>query len=312
MPDVAPSAAPAAAPAQNTQASSPVAESAESKPKSTSEPSKAANDNSEAKPAPKKWRIKGAGREHEVDSEEKLIALAQMGLGARQAFTEADKIKQENAQWKQRIKESPWDVLAELGLDPRELSEKKLTEIIADQELTDEQRELKALKDKNKSYEQKEAEREKAEHAAQVAKLSEHFRGQYDNDFTKVLNESGLPKTPAVVRRMAELQLEGMKAGEDYEAPLAAVTEMVREEINTNIRETFAAMDGDQILKLLDGTDIANKIRRADLARLRAPASITNARAPAQAAAAAPPGAKEEPKYISRDEWHERLKKITD
>ena len=78
---------------------------------------------------------------------------------------------------------------------------------------------------------------------------------------------SGLPKTPQTLKRVAELMHSALKKG--YELDVATAVDMVRESYQNDMMELYGKLDGDKLVGLL-GEDLAKKIRMYDLQRLKA------------------------------------------
>lgn len=221
--------------------------------------------------------LKIDGKEVVVDSEEKLHALAMKGFGSEKRFAEAARLRKEAEERAAKLKEDPWSVLEELGLDPDDLATKRLSAKMQREMLTPEQREAAELKKKLEAYEAKEkAAKEEAE-KTELTAAQEKYQAELSDSLPKVLAASGLPKTERSIVRIAEKMRDNLKHGIDL--PPERLAEEVREEYLAEFKELFGAMDPDALLKTFDG-DILKKLRRADLSRLKPVPSVSSAPQP--------------------------------
>ena len=185
----------------------------------------------------------------------------------------AQKRFQEVSQEKKRIEEAvknfqkdPAAALEALGVNAHQFAEQFMINKLEEQNMTPEEREARDMKQKLANYEAMEAQRkEQAEvekkKQQQAAKLKE-----YTEKITQALETSGLPKSDATQRRMAEYML--MNTQNNMDLPMESIVEMVREDYLADLKDMFANASGDQVLNTL-GKDLADKIRKADLAQLK-------------------------------------------
>jgi hypothetical protein len=121
------------------------------------------------------------------------------------------------------------------------------------------EKEIKSLKDaqakEKKEFEEREFQR-----------LQDAAYEQYDTQINKALETGGLPKSPYVIKKMAEYLLIGLQNGKDVTAD--DVLPMVREEIQNDIKEMFAVLP-DELVEQMVGKDKLTSLRKRAVAKAK-------------------------------------------
>jgi hypothetical protein len=160
----------------------------------------------EPKEPPKKYKVKDGDDELEVDESE-LVRGYQRARAATKRFEEAAALRSQMEGVIKSLKSDTIGTLKRLGIDPRTLSEGYLKQVLEDEML--QQQDPRAYKLRKQ---QQELEREKAELAEwRKQKEQEKFDAQkrqaaarLEKLFIEAMESSKLPKSPFVVKRMAE------------------------------------------------------------------------------------------------------------
>lgn len=158
-------------------------------------------------------------------------------------------------------------LIKELGADEKEIAaavieeeienSKKSPEQLEKEKLAEELRELKEQREREKkSWEEREKERLYGEQAE-----------RYDMLVSKAIESSDLPKSPYVVKKMADYMLLGLENGVDVHPD--DVINLVREEIQSDIQQMFAVMPEEVVEKLI-GKDVLGKLRKKNVAKAKA------------------------------------------
>jgi len=210
-------------------------------------------------------KLKVDGQEFELPESE-VITLAQQGKSAGKRFQEAAAAKKEAEQIVNFLKANPKEAMRKLGIDPRKFSEDTLMEIITQEQMSPEQR--KAIENENrlKEYEAREKQAQEQSRQAQLAELERSHMESYDKMFVQALTESGLPKTPYTVKRMAELTLVNVKRGLNLEP--SQLAKIVREDYQNEMKALYGQADGDALLELL-GKEGVKKLSKAQLTQYK-------------------------------------------
>lgn len=216
----------------------------------------------------KKLKLKVDGKEIEesldFDNDEELIRNLQLAkMGQKRAQEKADLEKQVKAFF-EAFDKDPFQAMKDLGKDPNKVIDdyinqqmeqaKKTPEQIAKEQLEQELQQLKS-----------EREREKQDiQAKELERLQQAAFTQYDLEMEQALTKSELPKTPYTVKKMADYMLVALQAG--YDVKPADVIDIVREEMNSDMKEMFASLPEDKIEALL-GEQVLNKLRKRRVAK---------------------------------------------
>ena len=164
------------------------------------------------------------------------------------------------------IQTNPFELLKRAGYDPRQLAEEYLTQAIEEDMLPENEKELRKVR-----YEKEELERQYKEELSrreqeQMDVAIQQAQQEISNNIIDALENSSLPKSPEVVKRIANYMLIAEQKG-----------------INVNPKQVIPLVEEDfrnlnsQILRSLDptkrisyiGEDLLKQIRQDDLARLK-------------------------------------------
>ena len=185
-------------------------------------------------------------KEIDLSNEKELIRELQLAAAGREAMNETAELKKLFSQEIGRMKQDPWAVLEELGLNPDELAEMRIQQRIEEMKKSPEQienekmrKELDDARKKLKEREEKEAEFSKRQLEDQVAK-------ELDEQIIQTLDaHKDISASPKVVGRIAETMLWAMENGFDDVTPedvIPTVKNELRKEINdllSNLPEEF-------------------------------------------------------------------------
>lgn len=194
------------------------------------------------------------------------------------------------------IQTNPFELLKRAGYDPRQLAEEYLTQAIEEDMLPENEKELRKVR-----YEKEELERQYKEELSrreqeQMDVAIQQAQQEISNNIIDALENSSLPKSPEVVKRIANYMLIAEQKG-----------------INVNPKQVIPLVEEDfrnlnaQILKSLDptkrisyiGEDLLKQIRQDDLARLKTSQS--------QSSQSVPKSKQPTNKKITKEEWRKEL-----
>ena len=194
------------------------------------------------------------------------------------------------------IQTNPFELLKRAGYDPRQLAEEYLTQAIEEDMLPENEKELRKVR-----YEKEELERQYKEELSrreqeQMDVAIQQAQQEISNNIIDALESSSLPKSPEVVKRIANYMLIAEQKG-----------------INVNPKQVIPLVEEDfrnlnaQILKSLDptkrisyiGEDLLKQIRQDDLARLKTSQS--------QSSQSVPKSKQSSSNKITKEEWRKEL-----
>ncbi len=235
----------------------------------------------------KAMKIKVDGQEYdetlpfEIDGNNKeaveyMKKHLQFSKVSQKRMGEKAQLETEVRQFLDQLKSDPRKVLADpaFGIDLKKIAAQMIEEEIANAAKSPEQlareqleAELKELKDQRDTEKKASEERE-------FERIQQMEYDRYDSLMTTALAKSDLPKSPYVVKKMADYMMMGLKEGIDVTPE--DVLPLVREEILEDIRQMSQAMPLETIEKLFGG-DILTKIRKNNVAKSKAPAGASKA-----------------------------------
>ena len=194
------------------------------------------------------------------------------------------------------IQTNPFELLKRAGYDPRQLAEEYLTQAIEEDMLPENEKELRKVR-----YEKEELERQYKEELSrreqeQMDIAIQQAQQEISNNIIDALENSSLPKSPEVVKRIANYMLIAEQKG-----------------INVNPKQVIPLVEEDfrnlnsQILRSLDptkrisyiGEDLLKQIRQDDLARLKTSQS--------QSSQSVPKSKQPSSKKITKEEFRRQL-----
>lgn len=196
----------------------------------------------------------------------KHLQLSKMGNKRAQEFSTLQK---EVAEFINILKTDPKAALRNpnIGIDVKKLAAEILEEEIENSRKSPEQIEREKLELELKSIKE-EREREKQEqHARELERLTDLEFQRYDDSISKAIEKTkDLPKSPYVVKKVAEYMMLGLENGIDVSPD--DVMKLVKEEIHNDIRQMFGAMP-DEVVEQFLGKDKVNSMRKSNLAKVK-------------------------------------------
>lgn len=245
---------------------------------SKSEPSKAevkkAADKVDAKQSktdPDKFNIKVDGQVLELTKEE-MVKYAQLGKAGQARMEEAARVKQEALQLVKMLRENPEDVLADpyiLGSQEKviELAQKILSKKLEDEQKSPEAKEKEQLQKELEELRRKDKEREEKLKADEYERLVQQQEQQLETQITEAFESSGIPRSPFVLKRLADVMISAAENNKDI-SPKQALN-MVKKEMQNDIREYIEALQEDALEEFISAEKI-KKLRQRQLAKAKA------------------------------------------
>lgn len=208
---------------------------------------------------------------------EYMTRQLQMSKAAQKRMGEHAQLQKEVKYFLEELRKNPKKILADpsIGIDVKQLAAQIIEEEIANSQKSPEQLEKERLEAELRSLqEEREQEREELRQK-EFERLQEIEYERYDNLMSKALETSDLPKSPYVVKKMADYMLLGLNEGIDVSPE--DVLPLVREEIQNDLREMFAVMP-DEVIEKIVGKEVFNRVRKKNVAKAKtAPAPVKSA-----------------------------------
>jgi hypothetical protein len=248
-------------------------------------------------------KVNGKSRKVDLDfdNEDEIKGYLSKAFGADEAFQKSAAERKQVEAFIKELKTNPLAILRnkELGLNLRELAEKVLLEDLEDEAKSPEQKELESLKKQLTERDTKAKELEEEKRSSELARLQEKQFTEFDNQITDALSKYSVPKTPYVVKRIADTMLEVAQLMDDKGNPMypdATVDDImpyVEEQIQKEISQMFEAFPTETLEKLVGKTHL-NKMRNNRVAKIKQTATASQIKDTGNAAK--PPETKAEKK----------------
>lgn len=238
----------------------------------------------EAKPTPvlkRKYKLKVDGKEEEIEADDaELTTYLQKGIAAQKRFDEAAKARKEAEAKLAKLKDNPWDVIKELGLDPMEAASKFVIEQYELQQMTPEQRKLRELEIQNKQLMELKQRFETETKNKELQAKQDLLTKRYTKELEESLSGQSFPATPAIVNLITQRfneKLSQLSSEEEQDALsvkdiIPEVVQFYRNELRQGLQ--FYAKDGKGLRELL-GDELLTQLRKVDVAELKTQAKAT-------------------------------------
>ena len=152
------------------------------------------------------------------------------------------------------------------GLDLKELAAQIVEEELENAAKSPEQLERESLEKELKQMKDERTKEQEEFRKVEMERLQNQEYERFDMLMTQALDNSDLPKTPYVVKKMADYMIQAVQNGYDVEP--ADILPIVREEVLNDVRSMFSVMDAEQLIKII-GNDQYDKVRKHKLSKGR-------------------------------------------
>lgn len=196
-------------------------------------------------------------RKVDLGDEENVKRILQREMAGQEAMQEAAQLKKLYSQEIDRLKQNPWEVLKELGLDPSDLAEKKLREDIEELKKTPEQIENERIRRELQEYRQKMQNMEKQAEQARFEQLQNEAAVELETEIQEALKAyTTLPSNQMVIEKIADHMLWAIENAEKLginpdDIRVSDVLPSVEKEINSRFNEFFDMLGEDAFEKYI-------------------------------------------------------------
>lgn len=221
----------------------------------------------------KKYSPKVNGRQLEVEidpeNDEEMLKYLSKALAADEKFQEAASLRKNVELLVEQLKSNPKAILShpELGLDLKKFAEEILNEEIEEMKKSPEQKELERLKKELESKTKREQELEEQRRQSEMHRLEEQAFKQFDDEITSALSSSSLPKSPYVVKRIADTMIEAVNMGY-ADVSVKDIMPIVEQQISGEIQKMFETMP-EEVMEGLIGKNNLSRLRKKRLAQMK-------------------------------------------
>ena len=209
----------------------------------------------------------------DLNDDKQVQNYIQRALAADEKFEEASTIRKQAEQLVNLLKKDPLKILThpELGLDVKALAQQVLTQEIEDMKKTPEQRRIDELERALKAKEERERQLEEEKHNAEKAKLEEVAFQELDDQISTALTTSDLPKSPYVVKRIADAMIEAVNLGYT-DITVEQILPFVEQQITSEFQRMFEEAPEATAEKLMEkvmGKKNLDRYRKGKVAKVK-------------------------------------------
>lgn len=227
-------------------------------------------------PAPKPKRVvkgKVDGQEVDIELDDAgwdQVKARQIELAARKRMSEVAQRVREIEAMEKALLEDPLSVLEKKGADKR-LAE-QIRERMQMEQMSPEQRAFHEAQQKIAQYEREKQQAAEKQQQEAFEAGKRQFIAEVNRTFVPAAQAVGLPASPRVVARMAEVARD-MADEQDFDATPEMIADEVKQELLAEHRTLYGSMEGDALLETL-GKDTVEKVRKALIAKVKAKQAV--------------------------------------
>ena len=226
----------------------------------------------------KKLQLKFNGKEYEeelpfeiddnpesIEWMKKQLQLAKLGHSKSQDYS---KLESEIRDFVADLKKDPRKMLSNpnLGIDLKELAAQILEEEIENSKKSPDQIELEKAQRRLKELEDERSKEMEDSKNKEYERLLDQQYERYDIQMSKALEGSGLPKSPYIVKKMADYMIQGVKKG--IQVSPEDVIPLVKEELQSDLKQMFDILP-DEVLTQLIGKNNYDRIRKHNVSKAK-------------------------------------------
>jgi len=209
--------------------------------------------------------------ELDLGNDAEVQKYLQKALAADEKFQEAANVKKGFANLIEQIRTNPLAILThpDIGVDIKALATQVLAQEMEDLEKSPEQKRIEELERKLKDKEELEKQLEEEKRQAEMARLEEEAVAELDMQISDALDRSELPKSPYVVKRIADTMYNAMRMGYT-DVTVSQIMPYVEEQITSEFQALFDAAPDQTAKKLMEkfvGKKNLDRVRKSGLSK---------------------------------------------
>jgi hypothetical protein len=221
----------------------------------------------------KKLRLKVDGKEFDEEfdpnDDEYMTRQLQLAKASGKRSQEYSTLQKEVATFIEELRKNPRKVLADpnIGIDIKQLAAQVIEDEINNSKKSPEQLQREQLEEQlRQMQEERKTEKDKYQ-KEEFERIQQQEYERYDMLMSQTLEKSDLPKTPYIIKKMADYMLLGLQQGLDISPD--DVLPLVREEMQKDLKEMFQVMP-DDVIENMVGKDVLNRLRKKNVANAKA------------------------------------------
>lgn len=266
-------------PADEAPVEAPADESAVELPEGTDEPTGTdltGEPDSEGGTTDELFELKVDGQTLKLTKDE-LVTRAQKAIAAEKRMQSAAKERQDALRLIELAKQDPFALIKHLNpdLNEKDLLSRRMAALMEEELLSpqekqqrEDMRELQRLRNEKKTLEESRQQEELNKQAIEAQKV-------LDVEIAQAIQEAGLPRTKAAVKRVAEYLLEAIENGLDI--PTSKIAQQVKKDLQEEAMELLNQSDEETFASLL-GKDLLTKAQKASIKQIKKPGNSVEPR----------------------------------
>lgn len=204
----------------------------------------------------KKYNLKVNGKakdvELDINNDVEVQKYLQKAYAADEKFQEAALTRKQMDYLIDQLRTNPIAVLQHeaLGINVKELAQKVMEQELEDMAKSPEQKRIEELEQKLKSKEEREKQLEDENRQKELSRMESEAVQALDDQITSAITNSSLPKSPYVVKRLADAMIEAVNLGYTDVTP-EQIMPFVEEQLTEEIQRLFEASPDEVMEKLV-------------------------------------------------------------
>jgi len=231
----------------------------------------------------RKYNVKANGKSREIEldlsNDKQIQEYLSKAAAADEKFEEAANMRKAVEELVRELKSNPKAILSHpsIGLDLKTFAQSIMDQELEDMSKTPEQKRIEEMEQKLKQYEEDKKKLEEEKTTAERARIQEEQFQKLDEQITDALSKSELPKSPYVLKRIADTMIEAVNLGYtdvSVEQILPYVEQQIVGEINRLFEEAPSATAG-KLMEKLVGKKNLDSYRKARVSKAKTTASAS-------------------------------------
>ena len=210
--------------------------------------------------------------EFDPTDDAQMLNYLQKAMASDEKFQEAAALRKNVEALVHELKTNTRGVLShpELGIDIKKFAEEILNEEIKNLQKTPEQRQMEELQKQLEGEKKQREQLEEARRTSEMARLEEQAFKQFDDEITGALEKyPNLPKSPYVVKRIADTMIEAVNKG-FKDVSVNDIMPIVEGQISGEIQKMFETMP-EEVMEKLIGKQNLGRLRKKRLNSMKKP-----------------------------------------
>jgi len=266
-------ATPVAVSPESTEVETPEVETTEEQPVEAAEEKKIVEEIKKANKKKYELKVNNKSKEIEIDldNDEEVRKYLQKAMASEERFQEAAMTRKQAEQLIETLRTNPLAILKhpDLGLDIKKLAEQVLMEELEEADKSPEQKRIEELEKALKSREEREKALEDEKREAEMSKMQQEAMQQLDEDISAAIATSNLPKSPYVIKRIADTMIEAVNMGYT-DVTVKDIMPLVEEQVTSEIQRLFEESP-DEVFEKIVGKKKLDSYRKARVAKAKQP-----------------------------------------